>query len=95
MFVTDNISVNIMCVILCLFSALSRRVRTLQISIIFIIIATITATTMIVSFHYSLQRKHFIIIIIVTTATAAVMLLLLLLITYFCEAFKWGELKHS
>ena len=39
-FIADNISISmyIMCVILCLFSALSRRVGTLQISIIIIVI---------------------------------------------------------
>ena len=37
-FIADNISMYIMCVILCLFSALSLRVGTLQISIIIIII---------------------------------------------------------
>ena len=39
MLITFSISMYIMCVILCLFRALSRRVSTLQISIIIIILA--------------------------------------------------------
>ena len=41
-FIADNISISmyVTCVILCLFSALSRRVGALQISIIIIVIAT-------------------------------------------------------
>ena len=46
-FIADNISISmyIMCVILCLFSALSRRVCALQISIISIIISIVYRRT--------------------------------------------------
>ena len=46
-FIADNISIlmYIMCVILCVFSALSRRLGALQMSIIVIIMAKVQTTT--------------------------------------------------
>ena len=58
-FIAENISIsmNIMCVILCLFSALSRRVGALQISIITIIILFHLSVTNLLPFEHHAKEK--------------------------------------